>query len=180
MLKTFKIIGIAIVVLIVGVLAFAATKPDNFRVQRSTSIKAPPEKISAVLSDFRAWDAWSPWEKVDPKMQRTYSGEPRGKGARYAWAGNSEVGEGSMTITEAQPSRVALDLDFVKPFEGHNKVVFTLAPKGDATEVTWDMQGPSPYITKVIQVFCDMDGMIGKQFEAGLADLKSLAEKGRP
>jgi hypothetical protein len=175
--KALKIILIVVVVAVVGVLAFATTKPDNFRVQRSTSIKAPPDKISTVLSDFRAWGPWSPWEKMDPAMKRTYSGEPKGKGAKYAWAGNSGVGEGSMTITEAQPSRVALDLDFVKPFEGHNKVVFTLAPKGDATEVTWDMQGPSPYITKVIQVFCDMDGMIGKEFEKGLADLKTLTEK---
>ena len=173
-----KIIKIILIVLAVaGVLAFAATKPDSFAVQRSASIKAPPEKISAVLSDFRAWEAWSPWEKIDPKMMRTYSGEPKGKGAKYAWVGNSEVGEGSMTITEAQASRVALDLDFVKPFEGHNKVVFTLAPKGDATEVSWAMNGPSPYITKVIQVFCDMDGMIGKQFEAGLANLKAVTEK---
>ena len=177
MFRIFKIIGIAIVVLIVGVLAFAATKPDSFRVQRSTSIKAPPEKIAAVLSDFQAWKAWSPWEKMDPMMKRTYSGEPRGKGAKYAWAGNSEVGEGSMTLTEAQPSRVALDLDFVRPFEGHNKVVFTLTPKADATEVTWSMSGPSPYITKVIQVFCNMDAMIGKDFEAGLANLKAVTEK---
>ena len=177
MKKVLKIVLIAVVVAVAAVLGLAATKPDSFSVQRSTSIKAPPEKISAVLSDFRAWDAWSPWEKVDPKMKRTFSGEPRVKGAKYAWAGNSEVGEGSMTITEAQPSRVALDLDFVKPFEGHNKVVFTLAPKGEATEVTWDMQGPSPYITKVIQVFCNMDAMIGQQFEKGLADLKTLTEK---
>jgi hypothetical protein len=176
-MKIIKIILIVLVLAVAGVLAFATTKPDNFRVERSTSIKAPPEKISAVLSDFQAWKGWSPWEKMDPAMKRTYSGEPKGKGAKYAWAGNSEVGEGSMTITEAQPSRVALDLDFVKPFEGHNKVVFTLAPKGDATEVIWTMNGPSPYITKVIQVFCDMDGMIGKDFEKGLASLKAVAEK---
>jgi hypothetical protein len=176
-MKIIKIVLIVLLVAVAGVLAFAATKPDSFRVQRSTSIKAPPEKISAVLSDFQAWKAWSPWEKMDPAMKRTYSGEPTAKGAKYAWAGNSEVGEGSMTLTEAQPSRVALDLDFVKPFEGHNKVVFTLTPMGDATEVTWDMHGPSPYITKVIQVFCDMDGMIGKEFEKGLADLKTLTEK---
>jgi hypothetical protein len=176
-MKIIKIVLIVLVVAVAGVLAFAATKPDSFRVQRSTSIKAPPEKISAVLSDFQAWKAWSPWEKMDPAMKRTYSGEPKAKGAKYVWAGNGEVGEGSMTLTEAQPSRVALDLDFVKPFEGHNKVVFTLTPKGDATEVTWDMHGPSPYITKVIQVFCDMDGMIGKEFEKGLADLKTLTEK---
>jgi hypothetical protein len=175
-----KVVKVALVVLAVavaGVLAFAATKPDSFTVQRSASIKAPPEKISAVLTDFRGWGAWSPWEKMDPAMKRTYSGAPKGKGAVYAWAGNSEVGEGSMTLTEAEPTRVALDLDFVKPFEGHNKVVFTLVPKGELTEVTWAMNGPSPYITKVIQVFCDMDGMIGQLFESGLANLKAVTEK---
>ena len=175
-----KVVKVALVVLamaVAGVLAFAATKPDSFTVQRSASIKAPPEKISAVLTDFRGWGAWSPWEKMDPAMKRTYSGAPKGKGAVYAWAGNSEVGEGSMTLTEAGPTRVALDLDFVKPFEGHNKVVFTLVPKGELTEVTWAMNGPSPYITKVIQVFCDMDGMIGQLFESGLANLKAVTEK---
>ena len=176
-MKILKIGGIAVALLVVAVLGFAATRPDSFSVRRTASIQAPPEKIHGLLSDFRAWEAWSPWEKLDPKMKRTYSGEPKGKGARYAWSGNSEVGEGSMTITEAQASRVALDLDFVRPFEGHNKVVFTLAPKGEATEVTWSMSGPSPYITKVMQVFCDMDGMIGKQFEAGLASLKAVTEK---
>jgi hypothetical protein len=175
--KVVKPVLIVLAVAVAGVLAFAATKPDSFTVQRSASIKAPPEKISAVLSDFRGWGAWSPWEKMDPAMKRTYSGAPKGKGAVYAWAGNSEVGEGSMTLTEAEPTRVALDLDFVKPFEGHNKVVFTLAPKGELTEVTWAMNGPSPYITKVIQVFCDMDGMIGQQFETGLANLKAVTEK---
>ena len=176
-MKIVKIVLIVVVVAVAGVLLFATTKPDSFRVQRSASIKAPPEKIAAVLSDFRGWEAWSPWEKMDPAMKRTYSGEPKGKGARYAWAGNSEVGVGSMTITDAQPSRVALDLDFVKPFEGHNKVVFTLAPQGDATEVNWAMQGPMPYVSKLISVFCDMDGMIGKEFENGLVNLKTLTEK---
>jgi hypothetical protein len=175
--KALKVVLLLLAVAVAGVLALAATKPDNFSVQRSASIKAPPEKISAVLADFRAWEAWSPWEKKDPQMKRTFSGEPKSKGAKYAWAGNSEVGEGSMTLTEAQPSRVALDLDFVKPFEGHNKVVFTLTPKADATEVNWAMSGPSPYITKLIQVFCDMDAMIGKDFEKGLASLKAVAEK---
>lgn len=176
-MKILKITLIVVVLAVAGVLIFATTKPDNFRVQRSASIKAPPEKISAVLADFRAWDSWSPWEKVDPAMKRTFSGAEKGKGAVYAWTGNREVGQGSMEITEAGPSRVALDLDFVKPFEGHNKVVFTLAPKGDVTEVIWDMRGPSPYITKVITVFCDMDAMIGKQFETGLANLKTVSER---
>src|SRR3979490_2878603 len=146
MRKTLTIIGAAIAVLVAAVLIYAATKPDTFRVQRSASIKAPPEKISAVLSDFHGWQAWSPWEKMDPAMKRSYSGAPKGKGAAYAGEGNSKVGQGRMEIIDAAPSRVALNLDFIKPFEAHNKVVFTLTPKGDATEVNWAMQGPVPYM----------------------------------
>jgi hypothetical protein len=174
MLKT---IAIVVVVLIAGVLLFAATKPDTFRVQRAASIKAPPEKIAAVLGDFHAWQAWSPWEKMDPAMKRSYSGAEKGKGAAYAWEGNGKVGQGRMEITDAAPSRVALNLDFIKPFEAHNKVVFTLTPKGDATEVNWAMQGPVPYMAKIVHVFMDMDSMVGKDFEAGLANLKTITEK---
>ena len=173
----FKIIAITVVALISAVLIFAATRPDTFRVQRAASIKAPPEKISAALADLRGWQAWSPWEKMDPALKRSYSGAEKGKGAVYAWVGNKDVGEGRMEITEVAPSRVAIDLDFVKPFEAHNKVVFALVPKGDATEVTWTMQGPLPYVAKVVHLFFDMDGMVGKQFETGLANLKTLAEK---
>ena len=172
-----KIIVIVVVVAIAAVLIFAATKPDTFRVQRAASIKAPPEKIFAALSDFRGWEAWSPWEKMDPAMKRSYSGEPKGKGAAYAWEGNSKVGQGRMQITEAAPTRVAVNLDFVKPFEAHNKVEFTLQPKGDTTEVTWSMVGPVPYFAKILHVFVDMDSMVGGQFETGLANLKTLTEK---
>jgi hypothetical protein len=175
--RIVKTILIVLAVAVAAVLAFAATKTDNFSVQRSASIKAPPEKISGVLADFRGWQAWSPFEKMDPAMQRSFSGAEKGKGAVYAWSGNSQAGAGRMEITEASASRVALNLDFTKPMEGHNKVVFTLAPKGDATEVTWAMSGPSPYISKVMQVFCNMDAMIGQYFETGLASLKTVTEK---
>jgi hypothetical protein len=172
-----KKIAIGVIVVIAGVLIFAATKPDTFRVQRSASIKAPPEKIAAVLGDYRGWQAWSPWEKMDPAMKRSYSGAEKGKGAVYAWEGNNDVGQGRMEITEISPTRVAMNLDFVKPFEAHNKVVFTLAPKGDSTEVSWDMQGPLPYVAKIVHLVFDMDGMVGRQFEMGLANLKTLTEK---
>jgi len=173
-----KKIAIVIAVLIAGVLIFAATKPDTFRVQRAAAIKAPPEKVFALINDFKRWDAWSPWEKKDPAMKRTWGAVTSGKGAMYAWDGNSDVGKGSMEIAESVPaSRVALKLDFEKPFEGHNIVTFTLEPKGEVTNVTWAMQGPAPFITKVIQVFCDMDNMVGKDFEAGLANMKAVAEK---
>ena len=175
MLKTIELV---IVVAIAGVLIFAATKPDTFAVQRSTSIKAPPDRIFTLINDFKRWDAWSPWEKKDPAMKRSYGPTTSGKGAHYAWEGNNDVGQGSMDITESvPPSKVALKLDFVKPFEGHNVVEFTLVPRGESTDVTWSMSGPAPFMSKVMQVFVNMDRMIGKDFEAGLASLKAAAEK---
>jgi len=173
-----KKIAIVIVVLIAAVLIFAATKPDTFRVERSAGIKAPPEKIFAILNDFQKWGSWSPWEKKDPAMKRTFGATTSGKGAKYAWEGNNEVGKGSMEITESShSSRLTIKLDFIEPFEGHNIVGFALEPKGDSTNVTWTIHGPMPFISKVISVFCSMDSMIGKDFEAGLANLKAVAEK---
>jgi hypothetical protein len=172
-----KIIAIIVTVLIAGVLIFAATKPDTFRVQRATSIKASPEKVFALINDFNRWAAWSPWEKKDPAMKRTFGATTSGKGATYAWEGNKDVGQGSMEIAESIPaSKVALKLDFLKPFEAHNTVEFTLDSRGDTTHVTWVMQGPTPYFAKIIHVFINMDSMVGKDFEAGLANLKSAAE----
>ena len=175
-MKVLKVGALIVVVLVAAVLAFAATKPDVFRVQRSASIQAPPEKIRALLSDFRGWEAWSPWEKLDPAMKRSYSGAEKGKGAVYAWEGNKNVGQGRMEITDVEPSRVAMNLDFVKPFEAHNKVEFLLAPKDSATQVTWSMQGPVPYPAKIVHVFMNMDAMVGGQFETGLANLKRISE----
>src|SRR2546427_10043416 len=172
-----KIIVIVVVAFIAAVLIFAATKPDTFRVRRAASIKAPPEKIFAFINDFNRWGAWSPWEKKDPAMKRTFGAATSGKGAVYAWEGNKNVGQGRMEIAESvPPSKVAIKLDFVKPFEAHNIVEFTLEPKGDSTNVTWAMQGPMPYISKLITVFVNMDSMVGKDFEAGLANLKTLTE----
>ena len=173
-----KTIALVVVLAIAGVLIFAATKPDVFRVQRATSVKAPPDKVFGFINDFKRWDGWSPWEKKDPAMKRSFGAATSGKGATYAWEGNKDVGQGSMEITQSVPSsRIALKLDFVKPFEGHNVVEFTLEPKGDATQVTWTMAGDTPYFAKIIHVFVNMDSMVGKDFEAGLANLKSIAEK---
>jgi len=173
-----KNIAIAVVVLVAAVLLFAATRPDNFSVERTASIKAPPEKIFPLITDLHSWGSWSPWEKMDPAMKRTYSGAASGKGAVYAWEGNSKVGEGRMEITDVSPpSEVTIKLDFVKPFEGHNIAEFTLEPKGDSTNVTWTMYGPTAYVAKVIGIFVSMDSMIGKEFETGLANLKTVAEK---
>jgi uncharacterized protein YndB with AHSA1/START domain len=175
MLKTIAIVA---AVLIAGVLVYAAAKPDTFRVVRTTAIKAPPEKIFALINDFHAWGAWSPYEKKDPAMKRTYSGAQAGKGTIYEWDGNSNVGSGRMEIVDSSPpSRVAIKLDFAKPIEGHNIAEFTLAPKDDATNVTWAMAGPAPFISKVMQVFINFDRMIGDDFDAGLANLKSAAER---
>jgi len=174
----FKIIALVVVVLVVALLLFAATKPDTFRVQREASIKAPPEKIFAQINDLHRWGSWSPWEKLDPAIRRTYGGAVQGKGAVYEWDGNLNVGKGRMEITDTSPpSKVVIKLDFVKPFEAHNIAEFTLEGKGDSTNVTWAMHGPNPYIAKVIHIFFSMDSMVGKQFETGLANLKTIAEQ---
>ena len=174
----WKILGIVIVLLIVVILGLAATKPDTFRVERSTLIQAPADRVYAQLEDFHRWSAWSPWEKLDPALKRTYSGAENGVGAVYAWEGNSKVGQGRMEIREAVPaSKVEIQLDFLKPFEAHNTADFTLAPQGDSTQVTWAMTGPNNFLGKVMSVFVSMDSMVGKDFETGLANLKAAAEK---
>jgi uncharacterized protein YndB with AHSA1/START domain len=178
MLKIISVVLGIVLVAIAAVLVIATTKPDTFRVTRSTVIKAPPDKIFPLISDFQQWKGWSPYEVKDPTMKRTFSGAASGKGAIYAWEGDSQVGQGRMEIAEASPpSKVVLNLDFTKPMEAHNIVVFTMEPKGDVTQVTWDMNGPTPYIGKIFHVLFNMDQMVGTDFEAGLANLKSLAEK---
>jgi Polyketide cyclase / dehydrase and lipid transport len=173
-----KIIAIVLAVLVVAILGLAMTKPDSFSVQRKMSIQAPPDKIFPLINDFHNWNSWSPWEKLDPGMTRTHSGAASGKGAVYEWDGNSKVGKGRMEITDASaPSEIAIKLDFLKPFEGHNIAEFTLEPQGDSTNVTWDMHGPSSLVSKVMQVFISMDKLIGKDFDSGLANLKTIAEK---
>lgn len=176
MLKT---LALAVVVLIAAVLLFAATRPDSFRVQRSLSIAAPPAKIFPLINDLHAFQTWSPYEKKDPAMKRTHSGPASGPGASYAWDGNKEIGVGSMQITEAvAPDRVTMKLDFLQPFEAHNIVDFTLVPNGyGSTEVTWALHGPSPFVSKLMGLVFDMDKMVGRDFDEGLASLKALAEK---
>lgn len=178
MLKMFAYAAAIVVVAIAGILIYAATRPDTFRVQRSASIKAPPDRIFALINDLHAWGAWSPYEKKDPAMKRTFAGASAGKGAVYEWDGDKNVGKGRMEIIEAvPPSKVVIKLDFIKPFEGHNTAEFTLEPKGDGTTVTWAMFGPSPLMMKVMGLFMNMDNMIGNDFAAGLANLKAVAEK---
>jgi uncharacterized protein YndB with AHSA1/START domain len=173
-----KIIGVIVILLIAGVLLHAANKPDSFRVERSASIQAPPERIFPLIDDLRAFNTWNPFAKKDPNLKGRYSGPPSGKGAGYAFDGNRDVGTGSIEILESSsPSRVTMRLSMVEPFEVQNTVEFTLVPNGGATKVTWAMQGPAPYLAKIIHVFIDMDRMVGRDFEAGLAGLKALVEK---
>lgn len=178
MLKTLLLAAAAVLATgLVAILVLAAMRPDSFQVQRSISISAQPERIYPLIADFREWARWSPWEKKDPAMTRSFAGAASGVGARYGWDGKA-VGQGSMAITEASaPSRVGLDLDFVKPFEAHNKAVFTLTPEGPATRVTWTMTGPAPFLFKVVHVVMNMDRMVGGDFQAGLQALKSEAER---
>jgi hypothetical protein len=177
-MKTFAIIIVIVVIAIAAVLAYAATRPDTFRIQRAIDIKAPPSPIFALINDFQQWRGWSPWEKVDPDLKRTYAGPPSGRGAVYEWQGNRNVGQGRMEIVESTaPSKILIKLDFLKPFEAHNTAEFTLTPKGDTTNVSWAMHGPNLFIGKVMSVFMSMDKMVGTQFEQGLANMKATAEK---
>ena len=178
MFEVVMIIAITVAIAIAIVLILAATKPDTFSVRRVTTVRAPPEKIFPLINDFHQWGTWSPWEDKDPAMKRTYSGAGSGKGAVYAWDGNKNVGTGRMEILEVSaPSKIVIKLDFFKPFEAHNTAEFTMLPQGDATSLRWLMHGPAPFMSKVMQVFMNMDKMIGKDFEAGLAKLKNLTER---
>ena len=178
MLKILAVIAVILAVVVAGILIYAATKPDSFTVKRTASIKAPPERIFALVNDLHGWGAWSPYEKKDPDMKRTFGGAALGKGAIYQWDGNKNVGSGSMEIIEsAPPSKIVIKLDFLKPFEGHNTAEFTMDPKADNTTVTWAMYGPSSYMFKAMGIFMDMDKLIGNDFAAGLANLKAVAEK---
>jgi hypothetical protein len=176
-----KIVGVLLAVLVVGiaiVAILASMKPDAFRVQRSVAIKATPDKIFPLINEFRNWPEWSPYEKKDPAMKRTLGSATSGKGATYAWDGDKNVGEGRMEITDASPpSKVVIKLDFLRSFKAHNTAEFTLAPKGETTDVTWAIYGPNLFVGKVMGLFINMDNMIGKDFETGLANLKSLAER---
>src|SRR6266436_2595488 len=178
MFETIVIIAIVLVVAIAILLILGATKPDTFTVRRATTVKAPPERIFPLINDFHQWGTWSPYETKDPAMKRSYSGAASGKGAVYGWEGNKNVGSGRMEILDSSaPSKIVIKLDFFTPFEAHNTAEFTMLPQGDATNVTWLMHGRLPFMGKIMHVFINMDRMVGKDFEIGLANLKRLAEK---
>ena len=171
------IILVVIVAAIAALLIYAATRPDTFTVSRSMAISAGPEKIFPILNDFTAWPSWSPYEKMDPAMQRTLGTITKGKGATYAWEGNGKVGAGNMELTASNPSSlIAIDLNMLKPMKANNKVTFTLTPNGSETTVTWAMQGNPPFAAKLLGVVMNMDKMVGGQFDEGLGNLKRVVE----
>lgn len=173
----FKKIIVVISVLILLLLAWAAVQPSTYSVQRSIAIKAPPEKIQPLISDFHNWGQWSPWEGLDPAMKRTFSGAPKDLGAVYAWEGNKNVGSGRMEVVSLTPAKVGIKLDFLTPVKSSSVTEFLLEPQGDTTMVRWTMSGDSDFMGKMMNVFVSMDGMIGPAFESGLAKMKTAAEK---
>jgi uncharacterized protein YndB with AHSA1/START domain len=170
--------AIAIVLAIAGFLLYAATRPGTFRVERSVRVNAPPEAIFPLIDDYRNWTLWSPYEHRDPALKRTYSGAAAGRGAVYAWEGNRQVGAGRMEIVDtAPPNKVVIKLDFFAPFKASNVAEFTLERKGAATDVTWAMHGPVPYLGKIMHLVINCDKMVGNDFAAGLASMKDAAER---
>ena len=169
------LIGLAVVVVVLVVVI--ALQPSHYRVERSATMNAPATVVFAQVNDFHRWNAWSPWAKIDPAMKQTFEGAPAGTGAVYAWAGNKDVGEGRMTITDSHPSDlIKIKLEFIKPFAATNATDFTFKPQGDQTAVTWTMSGDNNFIGKAFSLFMNMDKMIGGDFEKGLAQMKSVAE----
>ncbi len=174
MLK-FILIGLALVIIALAVVV--AMQPDDFRVTRSATVSAPATAVFTQVNDLHKWEAWNPWQKKDPAMRLTFSGPPAGPGASYSWAGNKEVGEGRLTITESRPGElVRLKLEFTKPFAATNTAEFTFRPEGDKTAVTWSMEGKNNYLAKALHLVMNMDKMVGGEFEKGLADMKVAAE----
>ena len=169
------LIGIAVVVVVF--LIVVATRPDDFRVTRSAVIAAPPAVVFAQVTDFHKWDDWSPWAKLDPACKNTFDGAPVGQGAKFAWDGNNKVGAGRMTITESRlPDLIRINLEFLRPFKATNTTEFTFKPQGSGTEVVWNMFGKNNFMSKAFGLFVNCDKMVGKDFEKGLASLKTLAE----
>jgi len=165
------------VVLVVAVVAFIATRPANYRIVRHGSISAPADTVFGYINDFHKWPVWSPWEKLDPDMKRSHAGPTSGVGSRYTWSGNRKAGAGSMEITDSVPNqRIAIDLQFERPFKARNPTEFTFAPSADGVKVTWTITGHNNFIAKAFCVFVDMDQTVGKDFEQGLATLKTAAE----
>lgn len=173
-----KKILLVLAMLLAVFLAIVATRPADFRYERSIVIAAPPASIFEHVDDLERWQAWSPWEQLDPQMQRTYTESKRGVGASYTWSGNSDVGKGTMTIVESVANeRIAMQLDFIEPMAAKNRVDFTFAPTGGTTTVTWAMSGSNNFVAKAFDLLFDIESMVGKDFDKGLTALKDVVEK---
>lgn len=171
------IILLVLVAAVAVVLIAAALKSNTFRIERSAVINAPPEKVFALINDFKSFNTWNPWLRMDPDTVGTYAGAASGQGAAYSWE-SKKVGTGRMEIADSTPpSRITLKLDFLKPFEAHNIADFALTPEAGGTKVTWAMHGPQPFVPRLMSLFVSMDKMVGKSFEDGLANMKAIAEK---
>jgi hypothetical protein len=169
---------IILVIIVAALLIMGLTASPNFSVVREADFNASPTKVFAQINDFHHWAAWSPWEKMDPNMTRNFEGASQGVGAKYSWVGNKKVGEGSMEITRSVPStNMQLDLHFLKPFAAENVTEFTLSPSGKGTHFKWEMRGKTPFMLRVMKLFFNMDKIVGKDFENGLANLKAIVEK---
>jgi len=173
-----KSLALAFAALVVVLLVVILLQPATFRISRSASMAAPPATVFAQVNDFHNWEAWNPWQKIDPGAKNTYSGAAAGPGSTFAWEGNDEVGAGRMTITEARPNDlVRVKLEFLKPFAATNTADFTFEPRDGQTAVTWSMYGDNTFMSKAFGLFMDMDKMVGEQFEKGLADMKQIVEQ---
>ena len=173
----FKKILFALALIVVVFAIVVATRPAGFQVTRSATIAAPAAVVFGQVNDFHKWDAWSPWAKLDPAMKQTHEGSPAGTGAIYSWAGNSQVGEGRMTLMESRADElITIKLEFLKPFAAVNTTGFHFTPEGPKTTVTWSMTGTNGFMAKAMCMFMSMDKMVGGDFEKGLAQLKSVAE----
>ena len=172
------ILALCIGAAVAALLVFASTRPDTFSVKRTLRIDAPPERLLPLINDLRQFNRWNPFDKKDPAIRGSYRGPASGVGAGYDFEGNKQAGKGSLQIVGADPRKVAMTLAMVEPFKVHNTIEFLLMPQGQATDVTWAMHGSSPFVAKLVGVFMNMDRMVGRDFEAGLADLKALAERG--
>ena len=174
----FEKIALIVIILIAVTLVYAASRPDTFRIKRSIIINTSPDKIFPHINDLHQWEAWSPWEKIDPEIQRSYSGADSGKGAIYEWQGNKDIGKGRMEIIQsAPPANLIIAIHFIQPFAAQNTVEFVLENQGNATMVTQAMYGSSPFISKLMGLFFNMDKMVGEKYEEGLASLKVIAEQ---
>lgn len=179
-MKLFLALLALVVVAVVIVLILAARKPDDFSMERSLVVDAEAERLFPLIDDLRAHESWSPFDKPDPAVTKTYTGAPSGTGAVYEWSGKGQSGSGRLAITASVPaSQIVMQLDMLQPMKTTNTVIFTLAPVENGTKVTWAMHGKTPYLAKIFHVFMDMDRMVGGQFEAGLLNLKTISERNR-